>query len=167
MKKGTCQYAKCKNDATSYCKRCQSTFYCSRECQQNHWTREHKFNCFECLPTEKDRFYIVLNLSIEEASTFAVVLEDSFYPLPDRNHLISIKSLVWPQDGKGNGFIYGIVSGPLCDMEDIKKAFPRIIFLNNTPKRPHIRGIDYFPLPQKAPNVFTALFRPEEITINF
>lgn len=33
----------CEAEAIYWC--CWNTAYCSQECQQAHWTREHKRNC--------------------------------------------------------------------------------------------------------------------------
>jgi len=36
----------CKKRAVGSCDKCESAFYCSKECQDAHWQREHKMRCF-------------------------------------------------------------------------------------------------------------------------
>eukprot|EP01147_Barroeca_monosierra_P009682 gene9683-1893_t len=52
---GQCAGPKCTKESTKRCARCKVVFYCSRDCQRNHWAR-HKHDChlFTAVPEKLD-----------------------------------------------------------------------------------------------------------------
>ena len=44
MQKRVCYV--CKKATKDLCKRCKSTYYCSKSCQKSHWMK-HKSECFD------------------------------------------------------------------------------------------------------------------------
>ena len=44
MEKHVCYV--CKKETKDLCKRCKSTYYCSKSCQKSHWIK-HKSECFD------------------------------------------------------------------------------------------------------------------------
>ncbi|KAK2958696.1 putative zinc finger MYND domain protein [Blattamonas nauphoetae] len=68
--------AKCGRPADKRCSQCKSVFYCSADCQRNHWST-HKYSCKKVEPTKQSQQQASMTASTSQQNTQKkVVIEE-------------------------------------------------------------------------------------------